>query len=121
MDKKPVLGTEYVPEFCGDYSDKPWHERDLMGYFDYLDYKDMSKNPTEYFEKRKVINFDIIHHECRGDPLQGSYKGYQTVKSNDLEQYPQSEKKETVGGLIRNIKRNDLFIDKGIVKEHFKK
>lgn len=49
-----------------------------MGYFDYLDYQDMSKEPTEYFKNKKVVNFDIIHHECRGDPLNGSYKDYQT-------------------------------------------
>ena len=40
-----------------------------------------------------MINFDIIHHESRGDPLQGSYKGYQTVRKKDLEEYPKSEKK----------------------------
>ena len=116
-----MYGTKCVPEFRGDYFDKPWYERDLIGYFDYLDYRNMLKNPMEYFQKKKVINFDIIHHEWRGDPLQGSYKVYQTVKSNDLEQYPQLKKNETVDGLIRNIKRNDLFIDKCIVKEHFKR
>ena len=29
-------------------------------------------------------NFDIIHHEARGDKLDGPYEGYQTVKNNDL-------------------------------------
>ena len=46
-----------------------------MGHFDYLDYADMSRDPTKYFEK-KVINFDIIHHECQGYPLKGIYEGY---------------------------------------------
>ena len=62
--------------------------RDLMGYFDYLNYQDMSKQPTKYLEQKKVINFDIIHHKSRGDPLQGSYEGYQTVMLKDLEKYP---------------------------------
>ena len=30
------------------------------------------------------MNFDIIHHEARGDKLDGPYEGYQTVKNNDL-------------------------------------
>ena len=78
MEKKEYLGNKYVPEYAGNYFSKPWYERDLMGYFDYLDYQEMSNQPTKYFEQKKVINFDIIHHESRGDPLQGSYKGYQT-------------------------------------------
>ena len=91
-----------------------------MGYFDDLEYKDMSKDPSKYFENKKVVNFDIIYHECRGDPLQGTYKGYQTVKSNDLQNCKRFEKKEEAGGLIRNIKRKDLFVEKNIVKENFK-
>ena len=47
-----------------------------MGHFDYLDYADMSRDPTKYFEKKKVINFDIIHHECQGYPLKGIYEEY---------------------------------------------
>ena len=35
-----------------------------------------------------MVNFDIIHHKSRGDPLQGSYEGYQTVMLKDLEKYP---------------------------------
>ena len=51
-----------------------------MGYFDHLAYQEMSKQATEYFKKKKVINFDIIHHESRGSKLEGTYEGYQTVK-----------------------------------------
>ena len=82
-----------MPEYAGNCFSKPRYERDLMGYFDYLDYQDMSKQPTKYLEQKKGDNFDIIHHESRGDPLQGSYKGYQTVRKKDLEEYPKSEKK----------------------------
>lgn len=64
-----------------------------MSYFDHLDYAGMAKNPTQYFENKKVMNFDIIHHECRGDPLNGSYKDYQTVKSKDLKIYPNIKKR----------------------------
>ena len=121
MNKKEFLGNKYVPEYARNYFSKPWYERDLMGYFNYLDYQEMSKQPTKYFEQKKVINFDIIHHESRGDKLQGSYEGYQTVKKKDLEKYPGSEKKKTISGLVRNIKRDDLYIEKDIVKDHFLK
>ena len=95
--KNQILGTKYVPGYCANYFDKPWYEKNLMGYFDYLDYTDMSRDPAKYFEK-KDINFDIIHRECRGDPLKGTYEGYQTVKTKDLKNSPKPEKKRSSSG-----------------------
>ena len=48
----------------------------LKHYFDYLDYKDMSDDPDNYFKNKKVINFNIIHNQCRGDPSQKSNKDH---------------------------------------------
>ena len=79
----------------------------------------MAKDPTKYFDQKKMINFDIIHHECRGDPLQGSYKNYQTVHNDDIKKYPENEKKDVLGGLIRNLNRKDLFVEEKVVNEHF--
>ena len=50
--KNQIFGTKYIPEYCANYFDKPWYEKDLMGYFDYLDYTDLSKDPTKYFKKK---------------------------------------------------------------------
>ena len=65
------------------------------------------------------MNFDIIHHEARGDKLDGPYEGYQTVKNNDLKKYPALEKKKTASGILRNIRRNDLFVENKVVKNYF--
>ena len=47
-----------------------WHEHDLMTYFDDLKYNEFAKDADSYFENVKLINFDIVHHECRGGKLQ---------------------------------------------------
>lgn len=60
----------------------------------------MAKNPTDYFKNKKIINFDIIHHESRGDPLAGSYKDHQSIKNTDLRQYPLTEKKSNIRNSI---------------------
>ena len=52
----------------------------------------MEKEPTEYFKKKKIIDFNIIHHEARGDPVQGTYKDYDTIKKSDLQEFPQWKK-----------------------------
>lgn len=91
--KKPLVGSKYVPKYYGHYFDSPWYKKDLMEYFNYCEYSEMTKDPTKYFEQKMVVNFDIIHHECRGDLLQGSCKNYQTVYSKDIKEYPENEKK----------------------------
>ena len=50
--------------------------------------------------KDPIINFDIIHHESRGDPLAGSYKDHQSIKNTDLRQYPLTEKKSNIRNSI---------------------
>ena len=44
----------------------------------------MADDPDQYIKNKKVINFDIIHHECRGDPLQKSEKDHKTVTNDDF-------------------------------------
>ena len=121
MSKRTIIGNSYVQIFAMDYHKLPWYERDLMAYFDHLDYKEMSDNPTKYFHDKKVINFDIIHHECRGDKLSNSYKHYKTVKANDLKNYPDKDKKETLSGVFRNVNRDDLWVQRDLMLDYFKK
>lgn len=42
--------------------------------------KRCQNNQQSNLKKKKVTNFDIIHHELRGDPLEGTNESYQTVK-----------------------------------------
>ena len=81
----------------------------------------MCQCPTNYFKDKKGINFDIIHHDSRGYPLEGSYENYQTVKTKAFEKYPAVEEEKAVSGIIRNIERKDIYIEKSISKEHFSK
>ena len=69
----------YVPIYAGDYNNLKWYHKDLNTYFDYLNYKEMAENTTNYFHDKHVLNFDIIHHECCGDKLENSYKNYKTI------------------------------------------
>ena len=75
------LGRKYVPKHQEDYNKFHCYERDLMNYFNDLKYKEMIEDANDYFKNKKVINFDIILHECRGDPLQNTYKNYKTIET----------------------------------------
>ena len=91
-----------------------------MGYFDYCNYQDMSKDPTKHFEIKKVINFNIIHRECHGDPLNGSYRNYKTIYDADFKEYPKLEKKYVLGGVFRNVNRKDIWVEKNVTIYYFK-
>ena len=56
----------------------------------------MADNPDHYMNNVKVVNFDIIYHECRGEPLQKSYKEHKTIEKNDLKNYPENDKKDSL-------------------------
>ena len=121
MEKKTKLfGQNYVPAYAEKYFDLPWYERDLMRCYSYLDYKDMSDDPDNYFQHKNVINFDLIHHECRGDPFLKSGKEYKTTSSDNFEKYPESEKNKTLSSVFRN-KRDDLWVKHDLMIEPFKK
>ena len=120
-NNQPILENSYVSPFAPDYNKLPWYERDLMAYFSYKDYKDMADNPTQYFDTKHVVNFDIIHHECRGDKSKKAYKEHNTVNEDDFKNYPNNEKKETLSGVFRNIKCDNLWMQRNHMIEHFRK
>ena len=43
-----------------------------MVYIDNLKYKHFIEDMDLHFSRVKIKNFDIISHQCRGDPLQNS-------------------------------------------------
>ena len=78
------------------------------------------ENPNKYFQNIKIINFDIINHECRGNPLQKSYHNYYTI-AKKLTMYQKKDKKEMVGAALRNQNKSvqPAFVEKNILKNHF--
>ena len=79
---------KYLPKFQEDYFKLPWYKRDLMSYYNHLKYQEMIEDPNNYFKNKVVVNFDIIHHECRGDPLKKTYKEHKTIEKKDFKYYP---------------------------------
>ena len=82
----------------------------------------MLRDPDNYFQKVKVINFDIIHHVSRGYPLEKSYDEHFLVKNKDFNTYDEKDKKTVTNSLFRsqNKTKQPLHADKKLVKYHFK-
>ena len=54
----------------------------------------MNDDLDSHFKKKEVINFDLIHHRCRSDPLKNSEEDHKTIVSEDLQNYPSIDEKK---------------------------
>ena len=89
-----ILVNKYIPKVVP--KDLKWYERDgLFTYIDQLKYELFTNDPDKYLEKAEVVNFEMIHNRCRGDPRKFSDKYYQTVVKSDLEKNVSKREKES--------------------------
>ena len=82
-------------------------------------YERIMEDTKSYFDNVKIINFDIIHHVSRQQPLQRSIEYYETIYKENLKR----AKKNDINHLIREAilsKRNDLHIQKDVLSKHLK-
>ena len=80
------------------------------------------ENPDQSFRKTKIVNFDIIHHECRGDKLEKSYEYYQTVFKVNFNKYNKRDEKKVLSSAFRNQDKlqQSIYFEKDLVLSHFK-
>ena len=112
MEIKKICVNNYLPYY-------PVH-KDTLGDTLLRDkYEKIYKNREEYFKNAKIVNFDIINNECRGDPLEKSTKYYQTIKQDDLKYVRKNDQGEFISSAIKS-QRNDVNIARDIIIEHFR-
>ena len=109
MTSRQILTNSYIPAKTkkGKYE---WHEHDLMTYFDDLKYNEFAKDADSYFENVKLINFDIVHHECRGGKLQNPEQYYKLIRNKDFENYEQHVQNNALSSAIK-YERVDIHFD----------
>ena len=61
------------------------HDRfDLDARLQQMIFNEIMQNPDSYFENAYITNFDLIHHQCRGDKLTHDKKYYETLFNERL-------------------------------------
>ena len=108
--------NSYVPLY------HPPEERDFFTYLDDIKYEKVMKDLDHFIKNARIINLDIIHHECRGKPLENSYRYYQTLKKSELCEYQEQPKEKLLSAAFRNQDNTwqEIYFEKNIVKQHFK-
>ena len=111
------INTIYVNNYLPHY---PVHKDCLHDTLLRNEYERINENKKDYFENAKIVNFDIIHNKCRGDPLQNDVKYYQTIKNEDLNYIKKNDEEEFIGAAIKS-QRDDVNVNRDVIINHFKK
>ena len=82
-------------------------------------YEKIMENKEDYLTNVKVINFDIINHQSRQDPLKNNVRYYETIYQENLQRAKKEDRDEFIGEAIRS-KREDLHVHNNVLNEHFK-
>ena len=108
------FGNKYSPDRYPP--DIPWHERDnFLTWYDQNKYAEFSKKPDEYLKNKKVINFNMINAQCRGEKRQYFDKHYQTV----VKKMPQRGKKNDSWCLFPFGYKRYVYVKKKLTLSHF--
>ena len=110
MSAGKIFANKYIPKYVPE--DLPWNEKNgLLSYKDQLKYKDFISDPNAHIKNTQVINFEMIHAQCRGEPRTHYNKYFQTVTQEDVKKMHEKDKKKSVGACLRSP-RNDILLRK---------
>ena len=112
MEKRTIYVNNYIPSY-------PLYKNTLHDTLLRNKYQKINEDKKNYFREAKVINFDIIHNKCRGDPLQNSVKYYETIHKENLQRAKEEDREDFISEAIRS-KRENLYVKNDVLNEHFK-
>ena len=93
---------------------------DLHGRLQEMTFEEIVNNPKEHFDNVYIKNFDLIHHQSRGDVLNYSEKFYKTISISQLKQIDYPKSYQFVAAAIKS-ERDDVYLEKNVIKKHFEK
>lgn len=120
MNKSRYFVTNYIPYNPDCQIDNAKFARDLDYVLKKDKYERIMNNLSYHFENSFVTNFNIIHHESRGDKLKHSKEYYKTICSKKLNEHiKQNEQKINFVESAIDCERKDVFLNRKVVISHF--
>ena len=118
MNCKKYPTNNYIPTRPKLLND---HDRfDIDARLQQMTFNEIMQKPDSHFENAFITNFDLIHHECRGDKLTNDRKHYETLFKEKLNsEINDIEQKDCFVSAAINSERKDVYIEKEIYKDQF--
>ena len=97
----------YVP--TNPPKDKKFFDLDMT--LKRMTFEEIIADPEFHFENSCITNFDLIHHECRGDRLSFSRKYYETIsyKKFNQEITDNANQQKFISSAIKSEKKTFLL------------
>ena len=109
----------YVPHLV--LQDLPWYEHDgLMTWYNQGKCQDILRDTDRDFNETKIVNFDIIHKQCRGDVVPNELLNYyQTVNQTRVSEYPSDDQEKILSSAFCTDRKDIYFKRKKNIEKHF--
>ena len=88
-----------------------------MAYYDDLIHEEFIENMGHLFSNAKIVNFDIIYRECRGDGLKNPKSYWETIKKQDFKNYEDDVQNQAMSSVIKS-ERDDVRLERHLLKSH---
>ena len=99
--------SKFTPSYIS--TDLKWYERDgLETWYRRNQCEEFSENTDLHFQKRKIINFDIIKNNISKNKLEQ----YQQIDHDKVKKYPPQYQEQIMSSIFRNSNRKDMNIEK---------
>ena len=97
------------------------HDRfDLDTRLQQMSFNKIMQNPDSHFENAYITDFDLIHHQCRGDKFTHDTKYYETLFNERLNsQIINVNDKDNFVSAAINCERKDVNTENKIYENHF--
>ena len=82
-------------------------------------YEKILSDPDSYFERAKIVNLDIINHECRGNSLKHDKAHYETLFKKEVFKIDDAIDRYNFISAAKRSERADVRFEKDLLKSHF--
>lgn len=84
--------------------------------YQWFEIQTFCQNIDNHFLQAKIVNFDIIHHECWADKLQNPKFFYERIEKKHFRNYEPDVKTAAVASAIRS-ERQDVNVERVIMED----
>ena len=105
------VDNTFIPKYTPN--NLKWYEKDrLETWYRQNKCNEFLSNTDNYFQKMRIVNFDIIKNKVEEDKL----KQYQTIDHEEIKHYPPHLQEQICSSIFHNSNQKDMHIQKETIK-----
>ena len=116
--RRIILTTNYIPYKPKSYF---YDEKGRLPHYYESQCDKIVSNPDFYFDRVKIINFDLTNNECRGDDLEHDRKYHETLCKKQIDKHLVNRiHRYHFVAVAQRFEREDVRLEKDLQLDHFR-